>query len=110
MRERFVVTSDHLKLLQRMYAGWNGDKFGAPSVDPKQPYGSGDVVRDIASILGWKVPEDGWGELPDGLYERAEKLHREMKTVLSILLSQALVGIVDGPYQREEIDRMWYRM
>lgn len=44
-------TADHVALLQSCYWDWNGDEFGAPSMDPKRPYGNSDVENDLAALL-----------------------------------------------------------
>ncbi len=88
-KETFVLTTDHLKLLGRMYVGWQDCEYGAPEIDPKRPYGNSDVEEDVAEILGWKLKFD-----PD--YDRsypnkdqcqlAAKLHKETETALQIVL------------------------
>ncbi|MCU1325011.1 MAG: hypothetical protein JWN34_381, partial [Bryobacterales bacterium] len=50
----FFVTSEHLKLLQRMCVGWQDCEYGAPEIDPKRPYGNSSVEYDILEILGVK--------------------------------------------------------
>jgi hypothetical protein len=72
----FQITEDHLKLLKHSYVVWWGAEYGAPAIDPKRPYGDSSVESDIAEILEW-AEEDK---------ERAENIHREMKTVLQIIL------------------------
>jgi hypothetical protein len=82
----FTITDDHLKLLERMYVGWDEMEYGAPAIDGKRPYGNSDVEADIAEILGWPEPDED-GEMPDGQRERAERIHAEMGLVLQIGLS-----------------------
>jgi hypothetical protein len=54
----FTVTGEHLRLLRRAHVFWDEAEFGAPSIDPKRPYGNSNVYRDIAEIL--EVPEREW--------------------------------------------------
>ena len=49
--KKFTLTENHIKLLCRAYVGWNGAEFGAPSIDPKRPYGNSDVLHDMGDIL-----------------------------------------------------------
>jgi hypothetical protein len=56
----FTVTEDHLKLLRHAWVdAWNeGEGYGAPSINPKKPYGSSNVEVDIARILD--APDEDW--------------------------------------------------
>jgi hypothetical protein len=54
----FTVTDEHLRLLRRAHVFWDEAEFGAPSIDPKRPYGNSDVRGDMAEILD--VPETEW--------------------------------------------------
>jgi hypothetical protein len=85
--DRFTVTKDHLRLIQRMHIDWNWDENGAPAVDPKRPYGNSDVATDVADTLGWTVlmDPDGWDMQPEQR-DRAMALHRETATALQIVL------------------------
>ena len=97
----FTVTEPHMKLLGRMYIGYNGwTEFGAPEVDPKRPYGNSDVYDDIAEILGLEVGEDQWGDrqFSKDQIEYMDTVHRQMETVLQILVRNASEGISPGVY------------
>ncbi len=50
--DRFILTDEHVKLLRQANVSWDGCEFGAPGIDPKRPYGNGDVHSDIVEILG----------------------------------------------------------
>lgn len=104
-RERFTVTVQHIALLERMYVSHNGVEFGAPSVDPKRPYGNHDVLRDMAEILGMEVDEEEGPD--DGQREILLTLHGEMETVLQILLNNASRGIRPGGYSTERYMSRW---
>jgi hypothetical protein len=60
MAREFTVTDEHLRLLRRAYVFWEEAEFGAPSIDPKRPYGNSNVFGDIAEILD--VPETEWAD------------------------------------------------
>lgn len=90
---------DHIKLLQRMYVGWEDCEYGAPAIDCKRPYGNSDVPGDIAEILGWRYdPEDDMFDY-DGMHDAARKIHEEMQTVLQILVKNLCVN--PGVYERK---------
>ena len=72
----FEVTEEHLKLLKHSHVMWRASEYGAPMIDPKRPYGNTSVESDIAEILGWDKEDS----------QRAEKIHRELETVLQIVL------------------------
>lgn len=106
---RFSVTEDHIKLLKSMYIGWQDCEFGAPEVDPKRPYGNSDVYHDIAEILDWpynRNPETY--EYTDLAIKKMDKIHREMETVLQILVSNC--SIRPGTYEAKEFSNDWHRV
>lgn len=82
------VSEDHLKLLQRANVRWWDAETGAPCVDPKRPYGNGDVEMDIAKILGWELFEDADGDkhLNGAQHALAERLHKETEEALRQVL------------------------
>lgn len=47
----FEIKPIHLKLLRNAEVDWDDAEFGAPSIDPKRPYGNSDVLRDIAELV-----------------------------------------------------------
>lgn len=96
--KRFVLTEEHRKLLKAMCVSWNADEFGAPSIDPKRPYGNSDVLEDMCEILGiTDVVVD---------FSMLDRLHRETMTALEILLQVAMV--IPGAYVAEDdYDRRW---
>lgn len=107
-KTRFEVTKDHRKLAKHMYVDWNDMETGAPTVDPKRPYGNSDVEGDIAEILGWTIehPDEG---LCDQQYNEATRLHKEMETVLQILLST--LSLSAGTYELvDEYGNTWKKV
>ena len=51
LRRDFTVTDEHLQLFRRAHVFWDEAEFGAPSINPKRPYGNSNVYADIAEIL-----------------------------------------------------------
>ena len=108
--KEFTITSDHTKLLRRMYVRWDDCEYGAPAIDPKRPYGNSDVENDIAEILGWDIADDD-GALTEYQSETAGRIHKEMETVLQILLSAGQLPDVPALYRnRSEYEVDWIRV
>lgn len=118
---RFTVTFEHLELLRHANVTWNGDEWGAATVDPKRPYGNGDVLRDTfgilqAAILGGDGRWDHDHDLPVAMTpeqwaveaERLGRLHRETETVLQIALATGLFE--EGVYEAGMYGRNWERV
>lgn len=107
-KQFFTVTEDHLKLLQRMYVGWQDCEYGAPEIDPKRPYGNSDVEADIAEILGWgDGKEYPYDELDSDTRQMASILHEETQTALQILLTN--LTIEPGDYVADPYSTEWRR-
>ena len=105
-RITFTITEEHVKLLLRANVGWEDCEFGAPSIDCKRPYGNSDVYGDIAEILGFKRKEDE--EFSDKKCKIMDELHKEMETVLQILLRNAKKGVKAGQkYEADRYSRNW---
>jgi len=98
-RQKFTVTKEHIKLLKHMYTSWYDCEYGAPCIDPKRPYGNGSVEEDMIEILGIKTKIKD-GEISEVTSNYVEKLHKEMETVLQILVRNA--GIKVGTYQTSD--------
>lgn len=109
MVKRFELTAEHVKLLRRMNVSWDDCEFGAPSIDPKRPYGNSSVARDVHDILGWAYPssnedDDYMGN--DG-HARAEQVHREMMTALQVVLATG--SFEPGAYEADAYHENWRR-
>lgn len=105
---RFVLTEQHVRLLRRMRVSWDGSEFGAPAIDPKRPYGNGDVLRDMSEILGVLFSlTDDWGEACPTDAQEAElrRLHRETATALQIVLATGRME--PGEYVAGRYDVNW---
>jgi hypothetical protein len=98
--EEFMLTEQHLRLLRNTYISWNDMEYGAPTVDPKRPYGNEDVVDDICSLL---LEGDDFD---------ADSIHREMETALQIVCRFAGTAVEPGRYQmtRPYDVRSWERI
>jgi len=103
--ERFEIKKEHLQLLNNAYVSWFDCEYGAPTIDPKRPYGNNSVEFDIAEILGWEIIDD---ELNDKQRCEASKLHEETKTVLQICLSQLKFEI--GTFENIGYGIKWERV
>ena len=107
-KEKFTMTEEHLKLLQRMCITYQGDcEFGAPEVNPKRPYGNSDVYDDIAIIIGIRKDYEDCGEnnFTDDEYNRMKTLHRETGTALQVALS--VQGFEIGEYEADKYTSNW---
>lgn len=80
----FEVTASHIKLLRHARVSWYNCEYGAPGIDPKRPYGTSTIERDIGKILG--IPEDGYGGYKYPTIQSFEKIHEELDIVLQIVL------------------------
>lgn len=87
--QEFVLKENHLKLLSRMNVSWWDAEFGAPSIDPKRPYGNSSVIADMNAILGFEgKPCRCCGELLEEQdEEKLRNLHKETEIALQIVLS-----------------------
>ncbi len=98
----FAVTDEHLRLLRRAYVFWDEAEFGAPSINPKRPYGNSNVYADIAEILD--VPDTEWTDEqlkppPDARW-RFLRLHVE--TAIALQIALATGEFRTGRYVRDD--------
>jgi hypothetical protein len=102
--EFFVLTPEHIKLLQRLTVYWrvNPDGYGAPTVDVIRPYGNSDIHGDIAELLGLPQPdwEAGATYSPDQIV-LMDTFHRETEFALQVVLQT-------GQFQPGLYVRRWY--
>lgn len=83
----FTVTDEHLPLLRHTHVSWDEAEFGAPSIDPKRPYGNSNVYRDMAEILDVPDSERADEELTPEAEWRFLRLHVETAIALQIALA-----------------------
>lgn len=104
---RFTLTEDHIKLLSRTYVEWEYCETGAPSINPKRPYGNSFVPQDVADILEWKYELDDDEDFPEEIESKALKIHKETETALQIILSTK--SFIPGVYEStdEICNRTW---
>ena len=82
--ERVTVTEDHVKLVNNLKFDINATEFGAPTVDPKRPFGNSDVYADMERILkGRKVSSDF--DVGERRKRQLDKLYVQLKDCLQIL-------------------------
>lgn len=120
MNKTFKLTTQHIKLIQRMYVGWDEgfspNPFGSPVIDLKRPYGNSDVIGDMYEILeGKELDEEELDEkgididdFKDKLYEKYQKLHTETETALQIILKTGKFEV--GTYKNEGYGIDWERV
>lgn len=127
---RFVLREEHLLLIRRMRVQWlwyggepanAADGHGAPTVNPKRPYGNSFIHGDIAEILGLPYPEDPDDIEPEPIglaYKRAEleyeaackrlmDIHRETEMAVQLILSRPGELVPLGAYTRPAIWSPW---
>ncbi len=104
-----TITEDHMKLLNRMYVGWEEGEFGAPAVDCKRPYGNSYVYGDIAEILGIEPEVRDFSEkdFSEETLDKMYKLHKETQDVIQILVQHAKDGIKVGRTYRRVDYKHW---
>ena len=108
--ESFEVKDYHIELLRESYASWNDMESGAPSIDPKRPYGDKGVIRSVAKVVEKEselFDEIGLRTGKSEEYEELYSIHEEMKTVLGILLDNPVKGIQEGIYERRKYSGTW---
>jgi hypothetical protein len=85
---RFELTDDHIKLLNRMNVDWNSSGYdGAPAINVKRPYGNSSVVDDVyETIHGKEWDYEKRDEMPEEIYKQMLEIHRETAIALQIVL------------------------
>ena len=103
----FTVREEHIKLLKNMNVTWNYTCIGAPTIDTKRPYGSTLVSESMAKIIGMKYSsnENDEIELTETQVDELLELHKEMETVLEILLYNC--SIKPGIYVNKGYSNEW---
>jgi hypothetical protein len=109
----FTVTDEHLRLLRHAYVFWEEAEFGAPSIDPKRPYGNSHVISDIAEILG--VPESEWAadeEMNPSVDAEWRFLRVHVETAIALQIALFTGEFRAGRYVRDDQydTRTWRRV
>ena len=100
--ETYELTDLHVALLRHMWVSWCADEFGAPTIDPKRPYGNGDVLLDIEMILRKTR------QVCEPTPELCEALHRETEWALAIVLRTG--SFEPGTYRTDDYGATWRRV
>jgi hypothetical protein len=102
----FEVKEEHLKLLHEAYVDWNHMEHGAPSIDPKRPYGDSFVYKSLATILQIRPGFDlDWSKED---YAYMDKMHNETKIALQIFLR---TGVMEtGLYEASKYSSNWRKI
>jgi hypothetical protein len=119
-KTEFRITTQHLALLREAVVTWNDDSMGAPTIDPKNPYGSGGSARRPVNLQGYyariaEIVAVGWADMDEitrttyideheGLLYR---LHIETGLALQIILCTGLAR--PGTYTRVPDSGQWVR-
>ena len=105
----FEITAQHLMLIKKMHIHYDWyTEYGAPTVDPKRPYGNSYVEKDILSILGLKgdiEEDDGSRSCSEELADELYRLHAETTVALQICLQFA--EFAEGKYVCEPYRYVW---
>lgn len=104
----FKVTEQHIELLKNIYISWNATETGAPTVDPKNPYGNSNVAYDVIEAIGEDIEyrdEEIQEEMSESQWDKAMELHRDMETVLQIAVRHN--GVQVGTYTKGEYGVDW---
>lgn len=108
-KKHFEVTRDHIKLVKSILVYWNED-IERVVIDSKRPYGDSDIPRSVAEAINLDFVETEGGELR--LTSQQEKycwkLHKDMATVLQIVLSTG--QFKSGEYECNEYDYEWKKV
>lgn len=98
--KELIVTENHLKLLKKLYVGWDDTEFGAPCIDPKRPFGNSNVFSDMAQILGFELADyEKQPELYDKQCTSLLKGYHELQDCLQILCTN--LKLETGKYALE---------
>lgn len=98
--KEFTVTDEHLRLLRSAHVFWDEAEFGAPSINPKRPYGNSNVFGDIAKILD--VPDGEWADeyLKPSLDAEWRFLRLHVETAIALQIALATGEFRAGRYVR----------
>jgi hypothetical protein len=110
----FIVTKEHLTLLRNATVEWNPIEVGAPSINPKKPYGNSNVAEDIYELLYPEAYDALTKEEKEDFYDERDvkgydyhshfmKKHKETQKVLEIVLATGrfLPGIYEHDWRTE---------
>jgi hypothetical protein len=99
----FEIKRNHIKLLKELYVDWTDTEFGAPSIDPKRPFGNSYVFGDIGRILGIEPDENGG--YSDDVETRMMEIYRDLQFVLQIAISTGSFKV--GKYRAKLYTNDW---
>lgn len=110
--QRFELCPEHILLLRNAYVSWHDAETGAPSIDPKRPYGNSDVEGDVLNLLK-EFPDDPGDETREAQFTEAQlrkaaKLHKETEMALQVVLSTGCFE--PGVYEAERYTRDWKKV
>lgn len=103
----FEIKDEHLTLLDNSFVSWNDLENGAPTIDPKYPYGEYQMAKGMAELLNIPFINEDYRELSQEDEEYMWQLHSEMKAVFEIAIHTRLFS--KGFYKKEELSK-WQRI
>lgn len=108
--EVFLLKEEHIILLNDASVTWSYFENGAPTIDPKRPYGASghSMLPRMAEKLGWELEDEEKEELTTDEFHRLCQVHDETEHALSIVLSTK--SFAPGLYRREKYERKWERV
>ena len=109
-KQLFTLLPIHIELLGHANVSWSDCEYGAPCICPKRPYGNGDVVGDVAPMLGITpvATDDGETHWPPGTADMVEYIHRGLETALQVVLATGFFE--PGEYTADAYRRNWKRV
>ena len=107
--QRFTLTPEHVQLLRRSNVNYSGHgEWGYVGLDCKRPFGNGDLVGDMATILGVDpvAPDDEEEHWPPGTSDKMVKMFKEeLPIALSVVLAAGTFE--PGEYECEKYTHNW---
>ena len=100
----FEIKPYHISLLSKAYVTWNEMEFGAPSIDPKRPYGNSDVYSDISEVLGFTKKNDEYSAKE---YAKMSEVHNQLTIALQIILQNLGKSEYIGLWQSVDYGVTW---
>jgi hypothetical protein len=96
----FDLTDELLTLLSNSWVNvrLSEAEWGAAEIDPKRPYGNGDIVEDICKLLGLPFDEE---DGPSG-FDRNQALSLHAKTPIALQIVLSTRSFVPGVYQLKD--------
>jgi hypothetical protein len=109
--KHFTLTADHVLLLRNASIDFqDGPEWGGPAIDCKRPFGNGDMVGDMALLLGVNNVETDDEEIhwPPGTRLNMMHLYGELGDALQVVLATGTFS--PGDFEADDYSRNWRRV